>query len=244
MSEKKSEKIITVSTHRADAVKERFKIIASLLSGKRDVTGESSHGPIVSDTALAASTIKSFLNKLVKMGYMDKKTFPIYIPAMPHVGYTKAHSEFVLNAAGADFVKDALERWQATVHYDDDIGRDIVHKLRNYTPYQFDKVEREPTYLEKAIKRQLDRGLYKYQVGLSLMNAGYSFSQIAEIMGVNPMTVYNYSIIRSQMKDGTFVRRPMENFLQFENTQEEARFFEACLQVVGKPRGRKNIQRG
>lgn len=243
MSLPKSTKILTASASRPESVTERFKIIASMLSGKRDVTNESSHGPIADDTQLSASTVKAFLKKLVDLGYVDATYIQAYRPGNPHMPYTESHSEYVINEQGAQYIRDQLAVWGESDYYSAEIGNNIGEKLSTYVPYR-DKdcyPECEDTYIQAVIKNQLAKGLYKYQVGLSLMKAGYSFTQIADIMGISTMTVNSYSFTHSRSENNKVVYREVGNFLQFQNDQEEQRFSEECEKLAGKPRGRKNL---
>jgi predicted transcriptional regulator len=110
------DKIILGSAQK-NTIKERFKIIGSLLSGKRDVNKGSTHGGIVEDTKLSAASIKNFLNTLAKEGFVNKKYIPASSGPVCFVG-NAAHNEYTLNKKGVEYVKAQMELWMKSGNAD------------------------------------------------------------------------------------------------------------------------------
>ncbi|MDD3472663.1 MAG: ArsR family transcriptional regulator [Syntrophaceae bacterium] len=114
---------------KAETIRKRFQIIASLLSGKQDISTGRPSQDIAADVELSPSSIRNFLNKLYDLGFV-KKDFVTAgsLPICPGISWPN-HNEYHLTEAGIQYVTEQLLLWENTGHYDE-TGQIIKNHLK------------------------------------------------------------------------------------------------------------------
>lgn len=119
-----------LDSNKPKTIEKRFQIMASLLSGKHDISTGRPSEDIVADVDLSPSTIRSFLNMMHELNLVKKEFIPAgSLPVCSGIGWPN-HNEYDLTAAGVQFVAEQLVLWESTPFYSQAVGQSIRNHLQ------------------------------------------------------------------------------------------------------------------
>lgn len=116
-----------LETNRAELIAKRFRIVLSMLEGKRDISTGRQALDICDDVDLSPASVRTFLNRLCALGHASKKFIPMGHNPLG-MGWP-SHNEYTLTATGLRYVAQQLEAWLATSEHDAELARALRSHL-------------------------------------------------------------------------------------------------------------------